>query len=130
MDQIRANKDKKPKLNAISTPPKRKSSKVPKKGGFLDEIRNAKIKSKLKKARAVPKKKTVRMGMLDQIRSKAVDLAPVGERKLGKLLLPKKSHGNMMDQMKAMLDKVHKDVHGNSDDDDDSDSDWGSSDDE
>ena len=139
LDQIRSNKDKKfvefsgsvyQKLNSTSTPPKRKSTKEPKKGGLLDEIRNAKKKSKLKKARATPKKKPVRMGILDQIRSKAVDLAPVGERKLGKLLLPKKSHGNMMDQMKAMLDKVHKDVHGNSDDEDDSDSDWGSSDDE
>ena len=78
LDQIRSNKDKKfvefsgsvyQKLNSTSTPPKRKSTKEPKKGGLLDEIRNAKKKSKLKKARATPKKKPVRMGILDQIRS-------------------------------------------------------------
>jgi hypothetical protein len=69
------------------------------------------------------------------IRSRAIQLTSVDEndKKRSPKLLPKKSHPTMIDHMKNMIDKIHKDTHGggdDDDDDDDDDSDWNCSDDD
>lgn len=78
------------------------------------------------------KKPDAKNDLMAMIRNRAIVLKSVDEndKKRAPRLLPKKSHPTMIDHMRGMIDKIHRDTHGADEDEQDDDSDWDCSDDD